>query len=246
MWVEKSFYLLTHEELHGSPHGAEHPGDGAVVQDGLGHGLGYFGTVTPRLAHLLPPHGVGEMLGSRQVLHLPDPGLQEVHLDVVLVVDDPHPLHKAGEVADLGSPHVLQLLSVDVLRGPLPPAVGVHGVEKGVRVVDGHLHSSQWSELSHGRLVYSHPGHLEGSHLQAVIDWGTETLLGEALLHLHELLHVGLSPALRVPVPAVQVLLHLLHGEAGRDQQQQEVQSRHLLSGTGEGGMKTISNGKSF
>merc|ERR1711879_890087 len=57
-------HLLAHEELHASPHGAEHPGDGAVVQGGLGHGLGDLGTVAPGLAHLLSPNGVGQVGGG--------------------------------------------------------------------------------------------------------------------------------------------------------------------------------------
>ena len=74
-----------------------------------------------------------------------------------------------------------------------------------------------------------------------------ETLLGQALLHLHEVLHVGLSPAGGVPVPHVEILLHLLHGEGGGySQQQQEAQAGHVLSVTGDRTMTRISKVKSF
>ena len=164
-FYQQVFYLLAHEKLHGPGHRAEHPGDGAVVQGGLGDGGCHLSTVAPGLAHLLGPDRVGEVLGRPQVVHVPDVGLEELLLNFVLVVDDPHALHEAGEVADLCGPQVLQLLSIDVFhpRGPLLTTVGaVHAVDEGVGVVDGQTGHVEGLHERLGGLVRLHDRQREG------------------------------------------------------------------------------------
>ena len=102
------------------------------------------------------------MLSGPQVFHGPNTGLEELLLDGVLVVDDPHALHEAGEVADLGGPEVLQFLGTNVLHvgGPLLTAVvQAVGVGEGRVVHGGHGVGPQEGL---GVLVGLHDGHLEG------------------------------------------------------------------------------------
>ena len=68
--------------------------------------------------------------------------------------------------------------------------------------------------------------------LESMIHGGLETLLHQLLLHLVEVGHVALPPALRLPVPHVQVLLHLLHGQpgGGADQDNEGFAEHVLLS----------------
>ena len=135
--------LLAHHELHAPAQWTKHSGHGTVVQSLLRDGLSDVSTVHPLLGHLVPPDRVTQVLRGSQILHLPDLGLEEVLLDVVVVIDDTHSLHEAGQVAHLVGPELFQLGGADPvsIRRSLLPAVSVHAhegvLDHGVGVAEG-------------------------------------------------------------------------------------------------------------
>ena len=215
--------LLALNELHASSHGTKHPRHGAVVKNLLRDGLCHVSTVNPVLGHFVPPDWVAKVLSGPQVLHLPDLGPQEVLLDVVVIINDSHSLHEASQIANFVHPELLQLRGRDPLsiRGPSLSAMGIHAHERilnhGIAigscwVLDNSvLNILDWLLIEVLERERLNGRRLHGLLLEGAIDWSLETLLNKLFLHFVEIGHIALSPALRLPVPHVQVLLHLLH-----------------------------------
>merc|ERR1719422_673684 len=170
--------------------------------------LHHFSTIDPILRQLVSPDAVTQMLCGTGVLHLPDVLPQEVLLDVVVVVNDSHALHVAGQVADLLGPQFLQLRGADPISigGPLLATMGIKSVETSkewILCLNSILHSNEWIgvplNLNCGLLKLTNLESLswwslDSSQSHVLVYWSLETLLHQFILVLHEVCNIALSP----------------------------------------------------
>merc|ERR1719422_839169 len=161
----------------------------------------HFSTIDPILRQLVSPDAVAQMFCGTGVLHLPDVLPQEVLLDVVVVVDDSHALHVAGQVADLLGPQFLQLRGADPISigGPLLATMGIKSVETSkewILCLNSILHSNEWIGvplnlncrlLKLTNLESLSWRSLDSSQSHILVYWSLETLLHQFILILHEI-----------------------------------------------------------